>query len=128
MGPYRLQALIVSVHVSASTAGDTDWRSIVFLYRMLERLTPGPIVALNRAIAVAEADGPAVGLAELEAIDGLGSYHLWHAARGELLLRLGHAERARAAFQAALSLARNPTERRHLARRVAEASERRDTL
>lgn len=124
MGPYRLQALIASVHVSAPTAGETDWRSIVFLYRMLERFAPSPVVALNRAIAVAEADGAAAGLTEVERIEGLDNYHLWHAARGEMLLRLGDAERAHAAFAAASSFARNPAEQRHLTRRAREASER----
>lgn len=128
VGPYRLQALIASIHSLTPTYEDTDWRSIVLLYRMLEKLTPGPVVALNRAIAMAEAHGAAVGLAAVDAIEGLDGYHLWHAARGEMLLRLGRRDDAQAAFLSALTVARNVTERRHLTRRLKETSSGTDRL
>ncbi|GAA2229724.1 sigma-70 family RNA polymerase sigma factor [Herbiconiux moechotypicola] len=118
LGSYRLQALIAAIHTSAPSSAETDWRSIVVLYRILERVSPGPVVTLNRAIAVAEVDGASSVIAEVEAIEGLGDYYLWHAARGELHLRLGDRVAAHAAFATARSLAKNPAERRHLDRRV----------
>lgn len=119
LGPYRIQALIAAIHASAPSAAETDWRSIVVLYRILERVSPGPVVTLNRAIAVSEVDGASSVIAEVEAIEGLGDYYLWQAARGELLLRIGDRVAAHDAFAIARSLGKNPAERRHLDRRVA---------
>ncbi|AZG45005.1 ECF RNA polymerase sigma factor SigE [Gordonia insulae] len=122
VGVYRIQALIAAVHMRAATSAETDWPVIVDLYRMLERIDPGPVVALNHAIAVAMVDGPERGLHLLDAIDGLVDYHLWHAARGELLARSGDLGGAVAAFGRALELAENPAERRHLRRRIDQCS------
>lgn len=118
VGPYRIQALIAGIHARAATSDDTDWGAIVDLYRILERMRPGPVVALNRAIAVGMAVGPQRGLDDLDAIDGLGRYHLWHAARAEMLVRLGRDDEARDGFTRALEYAANPAERRHLDRRI----------
>ncbi|NDZ96640.1 sigma-70 family RNA polymerase sigma factor [Streptomyces sp. SID6673] len=118
VGVYRIQAIIAALHAGAETAADTDWAAIVDLYRILERIDPGPVVVLNRAIAVSMVDGPEMGLAEVDAIDGLTDYHLWHAARGELLYRAGDPAAAAEAFGNALSLADNPVEQRHLRSRI----------
>jgi RNA polymerase sigma-70 factor, ECF subfamily len=118
-GPYQLQAVIASLHANARTAADTDWPAIVSAYGRLEALHPSPVVTLNRAVAVAMADGPHAGLAILDTIDGLQSYHLVHAARGELLARAGETDAARAALGRALELAPSDAERRHLRRRIA---------
>lgn len=120
-GPFQLQAMIAAHHSGARTAADTDWPAIVRLYNQLQSLTRSPIVALNRAIAVAMADGPHAGLRILEQVDGLEQYHLFHAARGELLLRAGNPQAALASFRTALDRTRNPAELRHLQRRVAYA-------
>jgi len=117
LGPWQLQALIASLHANAPTAADTDWAQIADLYAMLERIQPSPVVTLNRAVAVAMADGPHAGLALLESITGLESYHLFHATRGELRARSGDAAGAAEAFDRALALVANPAERRHLQRR-----------
>jgi RNA polymerase sigma-70 factor, ECF subfamily len=117
VGVYRIQALIAALHVGAASSADTDWPAIVGLYRILERIDPGPVVALNRAIAVSMVEGPECGLLEVDAIDGLADYHLWHAARGELLARAGDVTAADAAFRRAAELTENPAERRHLERR-----------
>ena len=114
-GAYQLQAAVNAVHVSARTAADTDWSQIATLYGQLLSLTPSPVVALNRAIAVSELDGPAVGLAEVDRLD-LATYHLWHATRAELLRRLGRADDARTAYDAALALTENNAERTYLTR------------
>jgi RNA polymerase sigma-70 factor (ECF subfamily) len=122
VGPYALQAAIAAVHAEAPTAADTDWPQIVGLYEVLMRAEPSPVVALNRAVAVAMRDGPAAGLALIDALlaDGeLADYRLAHAARGELLQRLGERDGARAAFSRALALTRPGPERRHLAARLA---------
>ena len=123
-GPYRLQALIAAEHAHAATAADTDWTRIARLYDLLLQWTPSAVVALNRAVAIAMADGPRAGLAALDAIPGLDGYHLRHATAGELLLRAGEPVRAVAAFERALPLTANAAERRHLQRRLAEARAR----
>ncbi|MDQ3880889.1 MAG: RNA polymerase sigma factor [Chloroflexota bacterium] len=123
-GAYQLQAAIVARHAIAPTHGATNWAEIVALYDRLLDVAPSPVAALNRAIAVAERDGPLRGLAQLTALRAsLDGYHLYHAALGELLRRLGHAEEARAAIGRAIELTDNPAERRLLADRL-----RRDSL
>jgi RNA polymerase sigma-70 factor (ECF subfamily) len=101
------------VHSAAPTAQDTDWRAILTLYDQLYALTPTPVVALNRAVALAEIDGPAAGLAAIEDLD-LGGYHLFHATRADLLRRLGRTDDARAAYAEARPLTTNPTEQAFL--------------
>ena len=123
-GPYLLQAAIVAVHATAPTYAVTDWSEIVALYDRLLRLQPTPVVALNRALAVAELVGPAAALDEIEPLAGrLDGYHLFHAARGELLRRLGRLDEARLADGRALSLTGNPAERRLLEARLAGPGE-----
>jgi RNA polymerase sigma-70 factor (ECF subfamily) len=112
-GPYQLQAAINAVHSAAPTAADTDWAAILTLYDQLQALTPNPVVALNRAVALAEVEGPAAGLATIEDLD-LGAYHLFHATRADLLRRLGRTDDALAAYDAALELTTNPTEQAFL--------------
>ena len=120
-GPYQLQAAIVACHAIAPTIDATDWAQVVALYDELVRLAPSPVVALNRALAVAELRGPAAGLDQLEPLaDRLADYHLFHAARGMLLRRLGRPGDAREAERRALSLTENPAERRLLEERIAE--------
>jgi RNA polymerase sigma-70 factor (ECF subfamily) len=123
VGPYSVQAAIAAVHAEAASVAATDWAQIVALYDVLGRIAPSPIVALNRAVAVAMRDGPAVALELVEAIlrEGeLDEYHLAHAARADLYRRLGKKEEARVSYQRALSLARQEPERRFLERRLAE--------
>jgi len=115
-GPYQLQAAINAVHSDAPTAADTDWGQILRLYDQLLALSPTPVVALNRAVAVAEIDGPAAALAAVDALD-LDRYHLFHATRADLLRRLGRHRDAAAAYDAALALAGNAAERRFLEQR-----------
>ena len=123
-GPYVLQAAIAAVHAGAPTAADTDWPQIAGLYDELYRRLPTPVVALNRAVAVAMTYGPAQGLelvddlAERGTLDG---YHLLHATRADLLRRLGRADQAQAAYERALALATNPVERAFLQRQIDEA-------
>jgi RNA polymerase sigma-70 factor (ECF subfamily) len=117
-GPYQLQAAISAVHSDAPTAADTDWRQIVALYDQLLARTPSPVVALNRAVAVAEVSGPAAGLAVVDQLD-LADYHLFHATRADLLVRLGRGDEAARAYDAALGLVTNPAEARFLAERRA---------
>jgi RNA polymerase sigma-70 factor (ECF subfamily) len=122
-GPYALQAAIAAVHARAPKAKDTDWKQIVELYGRLARLVPSPVVELNRAVAVAMADGPAVGLALVDGLLAQGSledYHWVHSARAELCRRLGREGEARASYQRALELAGSEPERRFLRRRLAE--------
>jgi RNA polymerase sigma-70 factor (ECF subfamily) len=122
-GPYALQAAIAAVHTRAERPEDTEWREIALLYGALVRVLPSPVVALNRAVAVAMASGPPVGLAlvdELVARGELDDYHLLHAARADLLRRHGRREEAAAAYQRALELATNEPERRFLAARLDE--------
>ncbi len=118
-GPYQVQAAINAVHSDAATAAGTDWGQVVALYDHLLALQPSPVVALNRAVAVAERDGPAAGLALVEELD-LGPYAPFHVARAELLARSGRAAEAVVAFDAALGLTTNAVEREHLGRRRAE--------
>jgi RNA polymerase sigma-70 factor (ECF subfamily) len=118
-GPYQVQALIASLHANAPTAADTDWTAIANAYLRLEELDTSPVVTLNRAVAVAMADGPRAGLTVLDDVRGLDTYHLLHATRGELLLRSGDSVGARAAFRRARELASSPAEQRHLERRIA---------
>jgi RNA polymerase sigma-70 factor (ECF subfamily) len=112
-GPYQIQAAIAAVHSDARRAADTDWRQILALYDQLLAVAPTDVVALNRAVAVGEVDGPAAALAELDALD-LDSYHLFHATRAEMLVRLNRSDDARHAFDRALELATNSAERSHL--------------
>jgi len=119
---YHVEAAIAAVHADARRIEDTDWRKIVSLYDMLMTIHPSPIVALNRAIAVAQSEGPERGLEEIGAIDHrdrLARYPFYSAAMGELELRLGRRDAARRHFEEALALARNPMERRFLDQRVA---------
>jgi RNA polymerase sigma-70 factor, ECF subfamily len=120
-GRYALQARIAAEHATAAAAADTDWRAIAALYRALARIDPSPVVRLNAAVAVAEADGPAAGLAAADAAGRLGAldgYHLFHAARADFLRRLSRVGEARAAYTRALSLATNDVEREFLAGRL----------
>ena len=119
-GPYQVQAIIAGHHANARTADDTDWSAIAELYGQLGRMAPNPVVELNRAVAIAMADGPLAGLAVLDRLGGLDEYHLYHATRGELLARAGRP--ARGSFERARDLTTNEAERRHLARRAAESS------
>jgi RNA polymerase sigma factor (sigma-70 family) len=117
-GRYQLQAAINAVHTNAPSARDTDWSTIVALYGQLVLLDPSPIVRLNRAVAVAEVDGPHVGLAEIDRLaEVLDGYHAFHAARADLLRRLGRGSESRAAYDRAIGLAGNPAERAYLTRR-----------
>jgi RNA polymerase sigma factor (sigma-70 family) len=115
VGPYQLQAAIAALHASP---GETDWAGIVALYDQLLALSPSPVVALNRAVAVAMASGSGDGLALIDGIAGLDGYHLWHAARADLLRRLDRKEEAAAAYRRALELAASPADRRFLAGRL----------
>ena len=115
-GPYQLQAAINAVHSDASSAAATDWQQIVQLYDQLFSLDPGPIVALNRAVAVGEIDGAGTALALVEGLD-LDGYHLFHAIRGNLLHRLGRDAEAAQAYDAAITRTDNATERDFLQRR-----------
>ncbi len=122
-GPYTLQAAIAAVHAEAADPAATDWAQIVGLYDVLVRAEPSPVVELNRAVAVAMRDGPAAGLASIDAILGRGDlaeYHLAHSARADLCRRLGRAADARASYERALGLARQEPERRFLERRLGE--------
>ncbi len=120
-GRYALQAVIAAEHARAATAADTDWAAIAAAYERLARIDPSPVIALNRAVAVAMASGPAAGLALAdEQAAALDAYHLLHATRADLLRRLGRDDEARAAYERALSLAAVPVERSFLRERLAE--------
>ncbi|MGH2391963.1 MAG: RNA polymerase sigma factor [Candidatus Limnocylindria bacterium] len=124
-GPYQLQAAIAAVHDRAATAADTDWPEILALYDALLRLTPTPVVELNRAVAVAMVHGPAAGLAIMDRLDGEGpleSYSYLHSGRADLLRRLGRRDEARSAYERAVVLTSNAAERAFLARRLIEVS------
>jgi RNA polymerase sigma-70 factor, ECF subfamily len=118
---YQLQAAIASCHAAAPAAAETDWPSIAGLYEQLAAVQPSPVVALNHAVAVAMADGPAQGLARVEAlVPQLTRYGPLHATRADLLRRLGRRAEAAESYRAALALAGTGAERRFLARRLAE--------
>jgi RNA polymerase sigma-70 factor, ECF subfamily len=122
-GPYQLQAAIAACHATAPTAADTDWAEIAGLYRRLAEMVPSPVIALNRAVAVAMADGPEAGLLiveQLEQSGALSDYHLLPATRADLLRRLGRNQQAEIAYRRALDLAPTDAERRYLAKRLAE--------
>jgi RNA polymerase sigma-70 factor (ECF subfamily) len=124
-GPYQLQAAIAACHAGAADAGDTDWARIARLYERLAELVPSPVVELNRAVAVAMADGPAAGLERVEALEASGElagYHLLPATRADLLRRLERPEEAAAAYREALALVATDAERGYLQRRLAEAT------
>jgi RNA polymerase sigma-70 factor (ECF subfamily) len=121
MTRYHVEAAIAAVHARAASVEQTDWGAIVGLYGSLMRIAPSPIVALNRAVAIAQRDGPEPGLAAIEAIAGrekLEEYPFYHAARAELELRRGNENAARDHFNAAISVARNPEERRFYEKRI----------
>ncbi|MFK3644985.1 RNA polymerase sigma factor [Pseudomonas protegens] len=122
-GPYCLQAAIAAVHAEAPSAAQTDWPQIVGLYDVLLRLQPSPVIELNRAVALAQRDGPGAGLAQVEAIllrGDLQDYHLAHAARADFCRQLGHIAEARQSYQRALALVRQAPERRFLEQRLAQ--------
>jgi RNA polymerase sigma-70 factor (ECF subfamily) len=118
-GPYPIEAAIAALHASAPAASETDWPQIAALFDELLRRKPSQVVALNRAVAVALAEGPEAGLALLDSLD-LDGFHLWHAARADLLRRLGRVDEARAAYQEALARAGSEPERRFLEKRLRE--------
>ncbi len=123
IGPYQLQAAIAAVHAEARAAEQTDWRQIAALYQELLRWNASPVVALNRAVAVAMSEGIERGLALIDQLGSSGeleSYHLYHAARADLLRRIGNRSRSLEAYDRALSLTTNAVERRYLRRRIAE--------
>jgi RNA polymerase sigma-70 factor, ECF subfamily len=123
-GPFQLQAAIQAVHCHAESFEATDWPQIVRLYEHLFSVMPTPVVALNRAIAIAEVEGPGAALTTLDAIAAdLDNYHLMHAARGTMLRRLGQRDAAQAAFESAAKLAATEAERRFLARQIQELAE-----
>ena len=115
-GPYQIQAAINAVHSDAATAGATDWPQILQLYNQLLSLAPGPVVALNRAVAVAEVEGPEAALAAVNGLD-LPHYYLLHAIRADLLRRLGRTLEAGAAYDAAIARSENAAERSFLQRK-----------
>ncbi|HVL04140.1 MAG TPA: RNA polymerase sigma factor [Acidimicrobiales bacterium] len=115
-GPYQLQAAINAVHSEAATAADTDWGQILRIYDQLLAMVPTPVVALNRAVAVAEVEGPGAALAVVDDLD-LDRYHLYHATRADLLVRLGYVDDAVSAYDRAIDLATNAAEHQFLVRR-----------
>lgn len=126
-GPYQIQAAINAVHSDAPTAAATDWGQILQLYDQLAALAPSPVVALNRAVAVAEVEGPEQALALVDALD-LDGYHAFHAVRADLLRRLGRHTEAVRAYEAAIALTGSAPERAYLerARAALPPSPRRD--
>jgi RNA polymerase sigma-70 factor (ECF subfamily) len=124
-GPYQVQAAIAACHATAAEATATDWAQIAALYMELARLVPSPVVELNRAVALAMAEGPAVGLALVEALETSGvlsGYHLLPATRADLLRRLDRRAEAAVAYREALALAATDAERRYLTRRLAQTT------
>jgi RNA polymerase sigma-70 factor (ECF subfamily) len=122
-GPYALQAAIAALHAGAERAEATDWRQIAGLYDVLLRAQPSSVIALNRAVAIAMSVGPEAGLREIDALFALGElteYQHAYSARADLLRRLGRADDAARAYERALSLATQPTERRFIERRLRE--------
>jgi RNA polymerase sigma-70 factor (ECF subfamily) len=127
VGPYQLQAAIAAVHDEAATAAATDWVQILGLYEVLARLAPSPVVALNRAVALAQVAGPAAGLAAVDALaddPAMADYRFFHATRGDLLRRLGRWDEAAAAYESALELSANLPEQAFLERRRDEVRRR----
>ena len=118
-GRYQILAAINAVHTDAAAAGDTDWSQVVALYDQLTRLDPSPIVALNRAVAVAELDGPEVALALIDRLP-LTGYHAWHATRADLLRRLGRSIEAKGEYDEAIAATQNSAERAYLSRKRGE--------
>jgi RNA polymerase sigma-70 factor (ECF subfamily) len=118
-GRYQILAAINAVHTDARTASDTDWRQVIALYDQLTRFDPSPIVVLNRAVAVAELDGPEVALALIDRLP-LTGYHAFHAVRADLLARLGRSAEARDAYDAAIAATGNTAERAYLNRKRGE--------
>jgi RNA polymerase sigma-70 factor (ECF subfamily) len=117
-GRYQILAAINAVHTSARDARDTDWSQVVALYDQLVRLDPSPVIALNRAVAVAELDGPEVALAAVDRLeDSLGGYHAYQSTRADLLRRLGRSQESREAYDRAIELAGNTAETAYLTRR-----------
>jgi RNA polymerase sigma-70 factor (ECF subfamily) len=117
-GRYQILAAISAVHTSARDVRDTDWSQVVVLYDQLVRLDASPIIALNRAVAVGELDGPEVALAIVDRLeDKLAGYHAYHVARADLLRRLGRSQESRAAYDKAIELAGNTAEVAYLTRR-----------
>ncbi|HYO81724.1 MAG TPA: DUF6596 domain-containing protein [Bryobacteraceae bacterium] len=123
-GPYQLQAAIAAVHAQATHAEQTDWRQIAALYGELSRIHPSPVVRLNQAVAIAMGEDLSRGLALVDAIEGLDSYHLFHAARAELLLRLERWPEAAEAYSSALEFVSNLVERRYLEERYSTVAAR----
>lgn len=119
-GRFQLLAAVNAVHTDAATAAETDWGQVLALYDQLRLVDPSPVVALNRAVALAEVDGPQVALAAVDAMPGLDGYHAWHATRADLLRRLGRDGEARAAYDAAIAATGNTAEIAYLTRRRAE--------
>jgi predicted RNA polymerase sigma factor len=122
LGPYQLQAAIAAVHAEAACAADTDWPQILRLYDLLERFAPGPMVSLNRAVAVAEVHGPQAGLEQLGALESdrrLRGHHRLEAVRGHMLERAGHVEAARRSYRVAARMTTSAPERRYLEARAA---------
>jgi RNA polymerase sigma-70 factor (ECF subfamily) len=123
--PYTLQAAISALHCQAARAEDTDWAQIVALYTLLERAQPSPIVSLNRAVAVSMALGPEPALQLIDGLDASGAladYHLFHAARADVLRRMGRREESAKSYARAVELAGNDSERRFLQRRLDEVN------
>jgi RNA polymerase sigma-70 factor (ECF subfamily) len=118
-GRYQILAAINAVHTDAPSVTDTDWSQVVALYDQLTQLDPSPIVALNRAVAVAELDGPEVGLALIDRLP-LTGYHAWHAARADLLRRIGRSADAKQEYEAAIDATQNTAERAYLSRKRGE--------
>jgi len=130
-GPYAIQAAISALHCQAERPEATDWRQIVQLYDLLERVQPSPVVTLNRAAAVAMVEGPRPGLALIDAIAARGDlndYHLLHAARADLLRREGSSREAASSYARALELVSNDSERRYLERRLREVQRQQNNL
>ena len=119
-GPYQVQAAISALHAEAATPDETDWKQIAALYNTLAVMTPSPVIEVNRAVAVAMAAGPSAGLALLRKIEGVDDFYPYHVARADLLRRLNEREAAADAYQRALDLCSNPTERAYLQRRLEE--------
>lgn len=123
IGPYTLQAAIAALHAEASDPGDTDWAQIAGLYGLLLRLSPSPVIELNRAVAIAMYDSPQAGLLQIDAIlerGELTEYHLAHAARAELCWKLGRTNEARVSWERALALAKQEPEKRFIERKLIE--------